>query len=111
MFCFGLAIPMMVIAGNVDKGGALFFLSGAGLIIVGMATSFKRRLTDIAHYTGAGFGIVFALVGIGVAFNSWLPIILVAAVCAVIIKIRINNPVYWMEVMAIIGIVVGLLAR
>lgn len=111
-FCWGLSIPMLIIGGSVEGShGWLFFMSGAGLGFVGAAASFRQRTTDIIHYTGAAFGIVFSLIGIGVVFSSWIPILGVIAICTAIIKIKINNPIYWMEVVSIIGIVLGLLFR
>lgn len=111
LFCFGIGIPMIFIASQVDIGGSLFFLSGAGFIIVGMATSFKEKLTDIAHYTGAGLGIVSALVGIVISFGLWSPIIITAILSIAIKGFKTKNSIYWIEIIAFLAIAGGILLR
>ena len=112
VFCFSLAIPMMIISGFQDhKYSWLIFMSGVGLGFVGSATSFKQRTTDIVHYTGAVVSIVFALVGIWVVYGLWLPFAFTALLSTAIIRLRVNNAIYWIEVVAVSAIVFGLLHR
>jgi len=111
-FCFGLSIPMILIAGySPHTHSWLFFMSGVGLGFVGVASSFKQRITDIVHYTGAAIGIIFTLVGIWVVYGLWLPFFMALAFSTAIVKLRMNNAIYWIEVVCVVAIVVGILAR
>ena len=102
LFCFGIGVPMLF------RNDALFYLSGAGLILVGMASSFKDKITVVAHYVGAVIGITASLVGIGVYSNNWSPLVSVGIISLLIILTGIKNHIYWIEITSFLAIIIGL---
>ena len=106
LFCWGIAIPMLF----QGQSTALFFLSGAGLSFVGVATMFKSTndITPYIHFIGAGIGIIFALIGIGVERFTWIPLISFAVLSLLLKLLKVNNIVWWIEIVAFISIVFGL---
>lgn len=107
-FCYGLGIPMLFQTNGIAP--ALFFLSGAGLICVGVATMFKLKnsITSYIHFIGATVGIVAGLIGIGVERDNWLPSFLFVAVSAYIVLSKRTNATWWIEITAFICIIMGL---
>jgi len=110
LFCWSLGITMLF-QGNGDT--ALFFLSGAGLTFVGAATAFKSTagLTDEVHYTGAAAGILFALVGLYVEYNLLFPLILMFLSSGFLLLKGVDKPIWWIEMVAFVCIVLGLFFR
>ena len=107
LFCWGLAIPMLLQSGST----ALFFLSGAGLSFVGVATMFKSKddITPYIHFIGAGIGIIFALIGIGVERYTWIPLLAWSIMALVLKLLKIKNYIWWIEISAFLTIIIGLL--
>jgi hypothetical protein len=103
-FCWGLGFPMVV------HEHGLFMLSAAGFLFVGAATMFKQRMTDKVHYAGAGAGIVGALAGLWVVYGAWWPLMVTAVALGGILVTKIKHPIYWLEIVAAITIIAGLLA-
>jgi hypothetical protein len=91
----------------------LFFLSGTGLLFVGTATAFKwtGAHTNLVHYGGAVVGILGALVGLGVEFGLWWPLLSWVVVTMGLKYIRIKNFTWWVEIVAFVTIVCGLYLR
>ena len=106
LFCFGIGIPMII---QSNGNSSLFFLSGAGLLLVGMASKFGEKMTKTAHYVGAGLGIVSALLAIGVVGNFWWPMLFTGVVSIGILLSKVKSPIYWIEIVSFVAIVAGLL--
>ena len=107
LFTWGLGIPMLI------YGNLWFFLSGAGLIFVGTATQFKMTIsyTKQIHYAGALLGIFGALVGIGFMYSNFY-YLLAFVVSALLLQIsKIDNKLWWQEIVAFLVILTGLLVK
>lgn len=107
LFCLILGITMLF----QGDGVIWFFISGAGLSFVGVATAFKDPDTPTGpiHSIGAGIGIIFALIGIGIVGGLWIPLIGLAIVSVLIKLFRIKNATWWIEKAAFIATITGLL--
>lgn len=86
----------------------LFALSGAGAAFVGVATEFKDKVTNTAHFFGAGVLIGCAVLGELFVFKQAWPLIIMAATLPVLLT-RLPNKVYWYEILAFIVIITGIL--
>lgn len=104
LFCFLLAIPMFFHSKQFNPSIAtapdytfLFFISML-MCFTGAAAAFKRKITDIVHFTGAACGIVGAVLGIALQYNmlriipGWLLFCLIAMTA--------KKPVFWVEVVS-----------
>ena len=107
-FCFILGFSMFF---QTNDTTPLFFVSGAGLTLVGTATMFKDSdyWTPKIHFTGAILGIIGALVGLGIERTMWIPLIIWATGSLTMIPIKIKNLTWWIEILAFVCIGVGLL--
>ena len=95
-------------------GNAWFFMSGAGLCFVGTATAFlsKGASTNIVHYLGAAVGIGCALLGLVFQYGIYLPLLVFTLGTALIMLIpKVNNKIWWVEILAFVVIVIGLFLR
>ncbi len=108
-FCYGIGIPMWFQTNG--SAPAFFFLSGIGLVCVGVATMFKLKdsITPYVHFIGATVGIVAGLVGIGLEREDWIPAMLFVAVSACITLFKVKNATWWIEITAFLCIIMGLL--
>lgn len=94
-----------------DTAPYLFFLSGSGLLFVGVATMFKEidNIEPYIHFIGAACCIIFGLIGIGVERGHWLPMIVFSILTSLIKLFKVSNSTWWVEIVAFICILVGLL--
>ena len=92
-----------------ETDGILFFLSGAGFIIVGAATQFKTSIVNELHYGGAAIGIGLALIGLGVEYDTWWPLIAFPIASVLLLFTKIKHKIWWVEVLAFAAIVLGFL--
>lgn len=108
-FCFSLGVTMFFQTNGTAP--ALFFLSGSGLVLVGVATRFmdKESKEPLMHFTGAATCIIGALVGIGVERGFWLPLIYFILVSSTLSIFKIKNKIIWVEIIAFIFIILGFL--
>lgn len=108
-FCFSIGF-LMFFQTN-DTAPYLFFLSGSGLVAVGVATLFKetKSLDPYIHTGGAIVCIVSALLGIGIERGGWLPMIIFIPIALIIKLLKIKNSTWWTEVAAFLTILGGLL--
>lgn len=107
-FCWGIGVPM------IFQGGPLFFISGAGLCFVGASTNFlsKGAHTNIVHYVGAFLGIVGALLGLWIEYDIIFPsIIFSGGTITLLVLKQIKNKIWWIEILAFVNIITGLLCR
>lgn len=102
LFTWGIGIPMLF------YGNVWFFLSGVGLTFVGAATQFKMTTsyTKQIHYIGALTGILFSLIGIGVEWFNWVPLVTFCVLTLLIYTSKHPNMLWWIE-MAAVGIILG----
>jgi len=88
-----------------------FFLSGLGLAFVGIASwsQSSEKITQWIHFGGATSAIVFGLLGVGFGLGSWAPLSIWMIVSIFILLFKIKNHFWWIEIMAFLTIIVGLL--
>lgn len=89
----------------------LFFLSGVGLSAVGIASwsMSKEKLTVWIHFAGAIVGMLFALLGIGLGLGNWVPLSIWALGSIFMLLFKIKNNFWWIEILAFVTIIIGLL--
>lgn len=104
LFCWILGFTM-AFRGDISS---LFFFSGAGLLFVGAATMFKNKITSTVHFIGAGSGIIFALLGILSAYGNPYPIIGWVIITLLIYLLKVKNHMWWIEIAAFLGVIIGL---
>ncbi len=107
-FCWGIGIPMLF------QGNELFFISGSGLCFVGAATNFlsKGAHTNVVHYVGAFLGIAGALFGLWFDYGILFPLIVFGGgTIFVLVTDKIENKIWWVEILAFVTIISGLLWR
>ena len=118
LFCLVLAGIVIAVAAVVPEGvegGGLFFGAGAGIMFTGVAANFtdKGAHTNIVHYAGSAIAIIGTLVGLGVVYGSWIPLIVTTAAIILFvvlyIKKKMKRPIYFGEVIALASIIMGLI--
>jgi len=104
LFTWGIGIPMLF------YGNAPLFFAGAGLTFVGAATQFKmeRSYTKQVHFAGAGIGIIIPLLYLAISFGNWIPLVIQVIGTLIITQSKINNKLWWVEILAFICIMFGL---
>lgn len=102
LFIWSMAIPMVMYETS------LFFFSGASLAFVGAATMFKDDvMTKVIHYLGAVLGITLA--SIELALNGIMYPIIIGLLSVLIFGgFKINNRIYWIEVICSICLIFGI---
>jgi hypothetical protein len=88
----------------------LFFFAGMGFFWVGTQTQFKgESIKGTIHYIGAVLGIVLSLVGLGLTL-SWIPLLIMLGGVGIMKLGKINNFIWWAEMLAFLIVIVGLWA-
>jgi len=88
----------------------IFFIAGMGFFWVGTQTQFRgESIKETIHYLGAVLGIGGSLIGLGLTF-SWIPLLLMLVGGGVMKLLKINNFLWWVEMLAFILVIVGLWA-
>jgi len=86
----------------------IFFIAGMGFFWVGTQTQFRgESIKETIHYLGAVLGIGGSLIGLGLTF-SWIPLLLMLVGGGVMKLLKINNFLWWAEMLAFILVIVGL---
>tara|TARA_R110000765_G_scaffold157094_1_gene260202 strand:- start:65 stop:541 length:477 start_codon:yes stop_codon:yes gene_type:complete len=111
---FSLSLGIGMIA-QVEQSGLMFF-GGGGLFFVGIATAFKDKVVDMAHFFGAGLAILCPLLSLGLNNQKWLPLIVFFVSSVVILLLEkkykvMSNSTWWIEIIAFACIIVGLLTN
>ena len=111
LFCVLLGGGMLAIAGlnHANQYTGFFFASGAGLCFTGTAGAFKENMTEIVHYIGAAVGIGAAFVALGLVGGLWLPGLVFLLTSGVFLILKLKNIIYWIEVLAFVLVIFGLL--
>lgn len=110
LFCMSLGFTMFFQA-DITNPVPLFFISGASLVFVGVATMYKSKTSPDKwmHPLCAAICIVFGLIGVGVEHHSWIPTIAFVLATGIIKLSKINNATWWIEMVAFLSILGGLL--
>ena len=86
----------------------IFFISGMGFFWVGTQTQFRgESIKETIHYLGAVLGIGGSLIGLGLTF-SWIPLLLMLVLGGIGKLLKINNFLWWVEILAFILVIGGL---
>lgn len=90
---------------------SLFFLSAAGLCLVGVATMFKlnKSIEQRLHIAGATIGILSASVGLALERNAWIPLVVGGASVGIMSLIKVKNKIWWLEIISFLIIMFELL--
>ena len=87
----------------------LFFLSGSFLCFTGAASAFKKiGMTHTIHFVGAGGAILTSCLGLGLIGVPEV-IIFNAVFAATFYLMKVKNSLWWIEIVAFLSILVGLL--
>ena len=108
-FCFGLGFTMFFQTnGDVPY---LFFLSGAGLSMIGVLTMFKLKndIQPYIHFVGCFISVVCGFFGIGIERHTWIPLIGFLIISTLLNFILKKNKMWWWEILAFTSIILGLL--
>ena len=86
----------------------LFFFAGMGFFWVGTQTQFKgESIKGTIHYLGAVLGILLSLIGLGLIF-SWIPLLIMLGGVGIMKLLKVNNFIWWAEMLAFLTVIVGL---
>jgi len=110
LFCWTLAVPMMF---QSNETTLFFFFSAVGLGFVGATPMFKwsGAMTDKIHGAGAGIGIACGLAGLYFEYHMWEPFVGFLLVTGAILGFKLKDHIWWIEIMAFLAIITGLLLR
>jgi len=105
IFCWGFAIPVMIMGSSV-----LTFLAGSAICFVGAAAAFKEKLTSTVHEIGAYVGVILAQVALVVDMQLWWlsAIFFVTSLFLTIWKNKVKHPIWWIELTAFTTTLIGL---
>jgi len=100
LFCWGFAIPAIIIGSN-----GLMFLAGTGIAFVGAAAAFKQRLTSTVHFLSAGIAITASQLAIIIIYHKpeITGIFLILSLMALLFNKE--NYIWFAEIFAFISIV------
>jgi hypothetical protein len=105
-FIWSIAIPMIIIGSS-----PLMFWAGAFMAFVGASPAFKHELEGKVHIVGAVGGIVLGFLSMWIEVHLYyLPIIMAVSTLYMTLK-PIKNHTWWIEVLAYLLIIVGLVIR
>lgn len=107
---WGFAFPAMIIGTPVT---GLMFAACAGIIFVGGAAAFHKKITKTVHIIGAGVGMGLSQVAIATSFGMWQVTAVSAVLVALILLFRKQlkyKHVWWIELVCFsaIGLVYAL---
>jgi hypothetical protein len=101
---WGFAFPIIMLSEN----GLLFF-SGAGICFVGAAPLFKEEFEGLIHRIGAITGIGLGLLALIIYYNSYYLVLLYVLIFLIIYLSKVNNRIWWIEILSFLTIIIGLL--
>jgi hypothetical protein len=79
-----------------------------GFFWVGTQTQFRgESIKETIHYLGAVLGIGGSLIGLGLTF-SWIPLLIMLGGVGIMKLLKINNFLWWVEILAFILVIGGL---
>lgn len=96
-FCWGFAFPAIILGANF--GSFLIPLAGGMICMVGAATAFKLKFEGLLHTIAAVGGIILSQLSIIFEFHGMYYItILLALYCLLIVIMKVENKVFWIEI-------------
>lgn len=107
-FCYSLGVTLFF---QTNGETALFFLAGAGLIAVGVATHFKLDddIEPLIHFGGAVCCILSSFAALWIERGSYEPFIAFLTLSGLFALLRVKNTTFWIEILAFLFIILGLL--
>jgi len=102
LFCWGFAVPALVIGNNL-----LLFVACAGICFVGAAPDFNSKESDDVHFIAAAFGIATSQIYIySVLLMPWVSVIsgLIFLILYLGRKRFFKNHIWWIEIVAFASI-------
>ena len=116
---FLVAIPIMIVGLDVsdpEQVLILWLLAGGLICLVGVAPVFwKGGMEHTMHMLGAIGGICCGMLALLLHCLSWFTVLFVGLFAAftatqyLVVKIRVRNRTYWIEVAAIVTVLLSLL--
>ncbi len=103
LFWWFFIIPVMVVSST-----PLIFFAGSGICFVGASPSFRNRLEGRVHTISAALGIFFSMLSLIIDFNYWIPAVMFLVISILIILFKIGNRLWWIELAAVIVLLVSL---
>gem|GEM_PF-4301487 len=87
------------------------FLTSAGLLFTGVTMEYRENLahSKILHGVAAGIAISSALIGLGLLYDVWLPLVLFLSLS--IILFNKENAIWWIEIIAFLLILTGYILK
>lgn len=86
----------------------LFFIAGMGFFWVGTQTQFRgESIKETIHYLGAVLGIGGSLIGLSL-IGVWVPLLIMLVGGGIMKLLKINNFLWWVEILAFILVIGGL---
>ena len=104
LFIWGFALPLIPLSTTLFG-----FLAGGFIAFVGAACAYKQELTEKVHIVGAVGGILFGLLYIIVDLGQWQVAFITVLPIAALALLKPNNKTYWIEIVAFVGIMLGIL--
>ena len=101
LFCWGFAIPVIIIG---TPQTPLMFFAGTGIAFVGAAAQIKQKLTYRVHMTGALSAILLSQIAMIFVYDAWY----MTAICAILATVfyftNKKTWMFWMEVVCFVAI-------
>jgi hypothetical protein len=88
-----------------DWAQVVFALSGFCLFCVGIASSFREKMVDKIHYTGAVLAIGLGFLGIWIQYHTVFQLGLFIGLALLLKGIKIKNYTWWIEIVAFVLII------
>jgi hypothetical protein len=86
----------------------IFFIGGMGFFWVGTQTQFRgESIKETIHYLGAVLGIGGSLIGLSL-IGVWVPLLIMLVGGGIMKLLKINNFLWWVEILAFILVIGGL---
>jgi hypothetical protein len=103
LFIWSVSIPIMIVGST-----GLMFMAGALLAFVGASPMFKEDMEGKVHVVGATGGIMLGFAGMILNFGLWPLAVIQGAFTLGAILFKLKNHTWWIEVLAFILIIAGL---
>jgi hypothetical protein len=104
-FTMAISLPALVFVFNPFKW--LLFSAILCISFVGVFSALKKKFVYFVHVVLAVSGIILAMASLWIDFYLWYIPVLVAVFC-VLFVVWSKNPLYWIEVVCILHIYLGL---
>lgn len=103
LFCWGFAIPTMIIGVDLTDNFLMFF-AGGGICFVGAAAAFKEELPKKVHTLSAIIGIISSQLSIAFDFKMYYVNVLFLLLSGLLLLLKPKNRIFWLEIVAFIAI-------